>query len=260
MKILFLGDVVGKVGRDIVNTKLSFLKEKYSVDFTIVNGENSAHGKGITTKIYKSFKNMDVDIITLGNHAFSKREILDSLYDCTDLLRPVNLDPMNIGRSYTIKEIKRKKIAVINICGSAFMDNIVENPYQSMERILSRISADIIFVDFHGEATAEKVTFFEYFKDRITVVVGTHTHVQTADERVKNGCAFISDVGMCGAFDSILGRDIEEVFNLQIKKIPSKFKPAEGSAILCGVLIEIDDITNRALKIKRIQIRPEDVE
>ncbi len=258
MKILFLGDVVGKVGREVVNSKLSFLKQKYDVDFTVVNGENSAHGKGITTRIYKNFKNMGIDVITLGNHAFAKREILDSIYDCSDMIRPINMEPVNIGRGYIVKEVKDKKIAVINLCGNAFMDNISESPYSTMERVLNRIQADIIFVDFHAEATAEKVTFFEYFKSKATVIVGTHTHVQTADERIKDGCAYISDVGMCGAYDSILGRDIEEVFNLQIRKQPSKFLPAIGEGILCGVVIEINDLTNRAIKIERIQIRPTD--
>lgn len=258
MKILFLGDVVGKVGRNAVINNLSFLKEKYKIDFTIVNGENSAHGKGITTKIYKNFKNIGVDVVTLGNHAFAKKEIMESLYDCSDLVRPVNLEPTGIGRNFVIKECLGKKIAVVNICGSVFMDKVVETPYDSMGRLLSIIKADIIFVDFHGEATAEKAIFFEYFRDKLTAVIGTHTHIQTADERIKNGCAFISDAGMCGAYDSILGRDIEEVFNLQIKKEPSRFKPAEGDYIVCGVVIEIDEKTNRSVSIERIQIRPND--
>ncbi|NLP22822.1 MAG: TIGR00282 family metallophosphoesterase [Erysipelotrichaceae bacterium] len=257
MKILFLGDVVGKAGRRIVNEKLSLLKKEYNIDFTIINGENSAHGKGITHKIYNNFKNVGVDVITLGNHAFSKREIIEHLDDCPDLIRPLNIEPKDVGKGIIIKEVLDKKIAVVNLCGNVFIDNCTESPFDVFEKVLPEIEADIIIVDLHAEATSEKVTFFEYYKDKITAVLGTHTHVQTSDERIKDGCAFITDVGMCGAYDSVLGRDIEEVFDLNIKKIPSRFKPAEGPAILCGVIIDIDDNTNRAINIKRIQIRPD---
>ncbi len=256
MNILFLGDVVGKVGRQIVDDQLSFIKEKYKIDFTIVNGENSAHGKGITTKIYKNFKNIGVDVVTLGNHAFSKSEIKLSINECKDLVRPANIEPLNVGNSVIVKQCKNKTIAIINLCGKVFMDACIESPFDAMNKILSKLKADIIFVDLHAEATSEKVTFFEYYKNKVTAVVGTHTHVQTADERIKYGCAFITDAGMCGAYDSVLGRDIEEVFDLNIRKIPSRFKPAEGPGILCGVVISIDDNTNRATKIERIQIRP----
>ena len=155
-----------------------------------------------------------------------------------------------------IKTKFNKKIAVINLCGQVFIDNCVESPFDALNKVLSTLVADIIIIDLHAEATSEKVTFFEYFKSKLTAVLGTHTHVQTADERIKDGCAFITDVGMCGAYNSVLGRDIEEVFDLNIRKIPSRFKPAEGPAILCGVIIQIDDKTNRAVNIKRIQIRP----
>ncbi|NLC96602.1 MAG: TIGR00282 family metallophosphoesterase [Erysipelotrichaceae bacterium] len=256
MNILFLGDVVGKAGRQIVNDKLSLIQNQYEIDFTIVNGENSAHGKGITTKIYKNFKRLNVDVVTLGNHAFSKREIIDHLDECSDLIRPINIEPSDIGKGIIIKKYKDKKIAIINLCGKVFMDSTTSNPIDVMNKILSKLVADIIIVDLHAEATSEKITFFEYFKSKLTAVIGTHTHVQTADERIKDGCAFITDVGMCGAYDSVLGRDIEEVFDLNIRKIPSRFKPAEGPAILCGVIINIDDNTNRAISIKRIQIRP----
>ena len=256
MNILFLGDVVGKAGRQIVDEKLSLLKKEYRIDFTIVNGENSAHGKGITNKIYNNFKNIGVDVITLGNHAFAKREIIEHIGECSDLIRPINIEPKEIGNGMLIKTKFNKKIAVINLCGQVFIDNCVESPFDALNKVLSTLVADIIIIDLHAEATSEKVTFFEYFKSKLTAVLGTHTHVQTADERIKDGCAFITDVGMCGAYNSVLGRDIEEVFDLNIRKIPSRFKPAEGPAILCGVIIQIDDKTNRAVNIKRIQIRP----
>lgn len=256
MKILFLGDIVAKSGRKVVVDNLPSLKEKYQADFVIVNGENAAHGKGITTKIYDSLKHAGADVITLGNHAFSKNEILMRMAECPDMIRPDNMIPFDVGHSYILKKVKNKTIAVVNLLGSIFMDVCQANPIQSMEDILSDIKADIIFVDFHAEATSEKQIFYHYFRQRITAVVGTHTHVQTADEQVTDGCAYISDVGMCGVFDSILGRDADEVIRRNVYGEKTHYTPADGPAMMSGVLIDIDDDTNRAVGIERIQIRP----
>jgi metallophosphoesterase (TIGR00282 family) len=257
MRILFLGDVTGKSGRAAVIDRLGSLKAEYSPDFTIVNGENSAHGKGITGKIYRSLKAAGADVITLGNHAFSKKEILNDMDGCPDLVRPLNMEPLDAGSGWIIRECCGKKIAVVNLLGTVFMDGYTEEPVPCMERLLPKLHADIIFVDLHAEATSEKELFFQYFHDRLTAVIGTHTHVQTADERVKGGCAFLSDAGMCGVYDSILGRDIDEVLRHSVRKEPTHFLPAEGPAVLCGALIDIDDQTNRAVHIERIQKRPE---
>lgn len=255
MKILFLGDVVGSVGRQIVNDNFKNIKEKYQIDFAIINGENAAHGKGITTKIYRQFKNLGIDVITLGNHAFSKSMIIDNIDECKDMIRPCNMEPLNIGKSYIIKEVKGLRILVINVCGQVFMDNVVIDPFSACLNIINKEKADIVFVDFHGEATAEKRCFFEYLKKKVTIVCGTHTHIQTADEMIKNHAAFISDVGMCGPIDSILGRDIDEVIDKTIYHEKTYFTPAKGKGIICGVVIEVDEQNHHATNIERIQIR-----
>ncbi len=255
MKILFIGDIVGEVGRRMLSEHLKSLQNEYSIDLTIVNGENAAHGKGITPKIYDSFKSLGVDVITLGNHAFSKNIIKEYMEKFDDLVRPCNMEPLEYGRGFVTCHINNLDIMIINICGKAFMDNILIDPFEATDEILENNSADIIFVDFHGEATAEKRCYFEYYKDRIQCVVGTHTHVQTADEMISNGSCFISDVGMCGAINSILGRDIEEVISRTIYQQKTYFTPAKGPGMLCGVVIDIDEITKKVQKIERIQIK-----
>lgn len=255
MKILFIGDIVGEVGRNMLAKHLNELQAKHQIDLTIVNGENAAHGKGITPKIYQSFKELGVDIITLGNHAFSKNIIKEHIDELHDMVRPCNMEPLEYGKGFIIREIKGSKVMVINICGAAFMDNVSVSPFVATDEILSNNAADIIFVDFHGEATAEKRCYFEYYKDRIRCVVGTHTHVQTADEMISQGSCFISDVGMCGAISSILGRDIDEVIARTIHQHKTYFTPAKGAGMLCGVVIDIDDDTKMVQKIERIQLK-----
>ena len=256
MKILFLGDIVGKSGRNAVLQRLPFLQQAYDIDFTIINAENSAHGKGITTKIYQSLKDAGVDVITLGNHAYSKREIMDQFDHCPDLIRPENMDPAETGRGYVVRECRGKRIAVINLLGTIFMDQAAESPITVMQRLLKEIEAEIIIVDLHAEATGEKEIFFHIFKDQVTAVFGTHTHVQTADEQILDGCAYITDAGMCGTFQSILGRSVEEVLARTLNSEKTHFVPADGPAVICGCVVEIDDQTNRAVNITRIMERP----
>ena len=256
MKILFLGDVTARSGRDAVIAELPRLKQEYGADFTIVNGENAAHGKGITTKIYRALHEAGADLITLGNHAFSKSEIITGMDNCPDLIRPANLEPQDAGRYLAVRECNGVRIAVINLLGNIFMDCATESPFAAMDRILPQVQADVILVDLHAETTSEKQLFFHRYRNQVSAVIGTHTHVQTADECVLGGCAFISDAGMCGPYESIIGRSIEEVMARTIDKVQTRFTPAEGPAILCGVVIEIDDSTGRALSIQRIQKRP----
>ncbi len=256
MNILFLGDVVAKSGLTAVLHSLVRLKKQYAVDFTIVNGENAALGKGITEPIYQALVHAGADVVTLGNHAFAKKEILNEIDHCPLLVRPANMEPTERGQSYVIRRCGNKKVAVVSMLGQAFMNTVTEEPIPAMQKILSEIKADIIVVDFHAEATSEKILFMYYFHNDVTAVIGTHTHVQTADERVYEGCAFISDAGMCGPYESILGRDIEEVTKGMVHKTKTRFLPAKGPSIVCGALIRIDDDTNRAVSIERIQIRP----
>ncbi len=256
MNILFLGDVVGSSGRQAVSTHLEALKKQYHIDLTIINGENAAHGKGITSRIYRQFMELGVDVITMGNHTFSKGELLDFIKDADRLVRPMNLAPMNVGQSVCIQEVCGLRIGIVNLCGQVFMDRIERSPFECMEEVLEKYDADVYFVDFHGETTSEKITFAYVFKDSCIGVVGTHTHVQTADERVIDGCGFISDVGMCGAYDSVLGRDKDEVIRLVAYRQPTRYTIAKGDPILCGIVIHVDENTRRTTHIERIQIRP----
>ncbi|MDO5109476.1 MAG: TIGR00282 family metallophosphoesterase [Erysipelotrichaceae bacterium] len=256
MKILFLGDLVAKSGREAVIRSLGSLKAETGADFVIVNGENAAHGKGITSAIYSRLIRAGADIVTLGNHAFSKSEILENIDLCPYLVRPANLEPLGQGASFVVRTCGNKRIAAVSVLCEAFMCPVTDSPFAAMEALLPQIDADLIIVDLHGESTGEKIVFARRFAASLTAVIGTHTHVQTADERVIDGCAFISDVGMCGAYDSVLGRDYEEVVSRFLYKKASRYTPARGPAVICGCLIETDDVTNRAVKITRIQKRP----
>lgn len=249
MNILFIGDVVGKPGRRVLKSYLKQLIIDNDIDIVIVNGENAAHGKGITYSLYLELVNLGIDVITLGNHAFAKRELLLHIQQMPKLVRPYNLEPLNFGQKYCIVDTIEGKLAIANICGQVFMNNVVVSPFESCSSFLSTVDADMYFVDFHGEATAEKLSFFYKFSKDLVGVVGTHTHIQTADERIDNGCAYISDVGMCGVFNSVLGRDIDEVLSL-MDGHKTSYTVAKGQACLNGVVITIAN--KRAVSIRRI--------
>lgn len=256
MKILFLGDIVSKKGREVIRDSLASLKDKYKPDFVIANGENAAHGKGITSKIYNELLGYGIDAITMGNHTYAKRELLDSIDSMDKLIVPYNIND-KVGEGYRIFEINGKKICVCNLLGQAFMGDYMTSPFEAYEEIHNNTQADIYFVDFHGEATAEKRIFVEYFKNDVDVVVGTHTHVQTADECILyDNIAFISDVGMCGPYESIIGRNIEESIKGHVLHEKTKYETCESDPMLCAVLIEFNDSTNKPVDIERIQIRP----
>jgi len=257
MNILFIGDIVGKTGRSAVFARLPLLKSQYSIDLTIANGENVAHGKGITQKLYQEMLSNGIDIVTLGNHAFSKSDIMDFIQDSKQLVRPVNLMPTEHGQGYVDIKVKGLPVRIINLCGSVFMENIYESPFICMQDLKESSKGKIVIVDFHAEATSEKIAFTHMYKDVCTAVLGTHTHVQTADERLIGGCAFISDVGMSGPYDSVIGRDIQEVLNRFTGVISRQFTVAEGPAVICGVVVRVNETTLRAESIERFQIRPE---
>ena len=259
MNILFVGDIVGKSGRDKISSLLYTIKQDYHVDLTIANAENAAHGKGITTKIYNQLINNGIDYITMGNHTYSKKEIIDNIDNLDRLVVPYNHEKRLTNNYYKIIDINNMRICLCNILGQAFMNEVNNDPYTAFKEVIDNTKQyypDFYFVDFHGETTAEKRLFVEYFYDYAKVVVGTHTHVQTADEDIINGCAFISDVGMCGPYYSIIGRDINETILSIIEKQKTHYTVSESEAIFCGVLIEIDDINKVPTRIERIQIRP----
>lgn len=260
MKVLFLGDIVGAVGRECVREHLPQLKEHYGVDLVVANAENAAHGKGITRKIYHQLMGMGIDVLTMGNHTFSKRDIYQFIEEADRMVRPANMEPVEYGQHSVVINVKGLRVAVSNLCGEVWMNNIVDSPFFCMEDILNDIDADIYLVDLHGEATSEKIAFVYQFAGRVQAVVGTHTHVQTADERLVYGTAAITDLGMCGAYTSVLGRDVDEILTRFTTDEKTKFKIADGPGIVCGAVVTIDEATKKATAIERIQIRPDHVE
>lgn len=252
MRILFIGDIVGASGRHIVVDHLSGLASEYKIDFVIANGENSAHGKGITFKIYNQLLDAGVDCITMGNHTFAKRELLEYLDQCDHLLIPANMKDAHRGQSYKVYTVKGVKVCVVNLYGEAFMNNTAGSPYPYMDAVLDEVESDLYIVDFHAESNSEKMLFANVYADRVHAVIGTHTHVQTADNRLIGNTAYITDVGMCGAYDSIIGRDVEELYQNVILKEKTHFKVALGDAFMNAVLLDIDEKEKKAVAIQRI--------
>lgn len=256
MNILFVGDVVGKVGRKALEKSLSFVIASYMADFVIVNGENITNGRGMNQNHYYFLSKLPINCITLGNHYKDKDEIINVL-DNDNIIRPLNLLSDFPGSGSRVYKVKNKTIRVTNLLGTAFMKEEVKDPYLELVHLLQNDKSDINIVDFHAEATGEKKAFAYSFKDRITALLGTHTHVQTADNQIlSTGVAYISDVGMCGSFNSVLGDEINSVVDRIILHNPkSRFKLLEDDdTIFNAVIIEIDDNTNKAISIKRINL------
>lgn len=257
MKILFIGDVVGSLGREMVKEYVPKLKEKYRPQVTIVNGENAAGGKGITEKIYRFFLESGVQAVTLGNHTWDNREIFDFIDDAKQMVRPANFPENNPGKGMIFLKANQVEVAVINLQGRTYLPAI-DCPFKKADALIeeARKRTPIIFVDFHGEATSEKQAIGWYLDGRVSAVVGTHTHVQTADDRIlPKGTAYISDVGMTGPYDGILGVEKDLVIQRFLTNLPVRFEVSKkGRAQLSAVIIEIDDKTGLAKKIERILI------
>lgn len=252
-KILFLGDIVGKPGRVAVKDGLPQLIAQHNPLFVIVNGENSAAGAGITSDIAKEFLSWGIDAITLGNHAFHKREIGPYLESESRIVRPSNMPPGTAGRGATRVQKNGVTLLVANICGRVYMDHYGD-PFREADRLLSEYPDAHVFIDFHAEATSEKIAFAWYVDGRATAVVGTHTHVQTADERILPcGLATISDVGMCGPIDSVLGMDREIILRRFLTAMPERFEVANTPGVISGVVIGVEKESGRALSIERIR-------
>ena len=258
MKVLFLGDIIGKPGRNAIDRNLDVLIGKHDIDMVIANGENAAGGIGISVKTAGSLLNMGIDIITTGNHVFKKREIYNLLDSEDRLLKPANYPPDTPGRGYNIYEVEKLgnlKIAVINLCGRVFVENL-DCPFRTVDRILEYVSQEtsIIIVDMHAEVTSEKVAMGWYLNGRVSAVVGTHTHIQTADERVlpDDWTAYITDVGMVGPRDSVIGVKKENIIERFLTGMPQKFTVAREDVWINGVVIDIDEKTGKASSIKRI--------
>ena len=260
MRILFIGDVVGRSGRTIVFERLPGLIGGWKLDLVVVNGENSAGGFGITEVIYNELIDAGADAITLGNHAWDQREALVFIERAPRLIRPINYPKGTPGRGAALVDAKNgKRALVINAMGRIFMDPL-DDPFAAIERELSvcplRTGADAIIIDFHGEATSEKQAMGYFADGRASLVVGTHTHAPTADERIlPNGTAFVSDVGMTADYDSIIGMNKEEPMNRFLRKLPgAKFEASMGPATLCALAVETDDVTGLARKIGAVRL------
>lgn len=253
-----LGDIVGKVGRDAALTMLPSLQETYAPDFIVANGENAAAGRGITPEIARAMFDSGIDVVTLGNHAFSRREIGDYLDKEPRVLRPANYPEGTPGVGHGIFTSRGgARVGVVNLMGRTYMDPL-NDPFRAADRILACFQGrtQAAFIDFHAEATSEKAAFGYYLDGRASVIVGTHTHVQTADERIlPRGTAYITDVGMVGPQESIIGMEIEAVVEKFLTLTPRRFQVAEGAVTLCGIVADVDLNTGLAEHIERIQIR-----
>ena len=256
MKILAVGDIVGKIGINKLKECLPNIIKKNEIDFVVVNGENAAEGMGITEKMYRDILKQNVDVVTMGNHTWGKKDIFGFIDD-GQIIRPANYPENNPGKGYRIFEKKGKKIAVINLIGRVTMGVLSENPFLIAKEIVNKIKSqvDIIIVDFHAEATAEKIALGYYLDGEATIVFGTHTHVQTADETIlPNGTGYITDIGMTGPKNSVIGMDIDVSFKRFVTCLPEKYKMAEGEGKFNSCLFEVDDKTNEVIKIERINL------
>ena len=252
MKILFIGDVCGKVGRRMLKERIPYYVNKYEIDFVIANGENATHGKGLNRNHYFELLDAGVDVITLGNHYMSKSEILRYINNVDRLVRPCNLLKEFPGEGSVVFDVNGVSVRVTNLLGSAFMDEEVNSPYYSLLNILSEEEpATIHIVDFHAEATGEKQAFAFALDGKVSAVLGTHTHVQTNDAHIlPNGTAFISDVGMTGFADGVLGCTSETVVGKLIYGKQTKFQvPDEGRGIFSAVVIDVNEMTGLANQI-----------
>ena len=253
MKILAVGDIVGENGLRKLKEILPNLKQQEKIDFIIVNGENVAGGMGITEKLFNQIIQAGADVVTLGNHTWSKKDIFNFI-DNEKLIRPANYPKGVVGKGYSIYKCKNKKIAVMNLLGRTNMGILTENPFLEADNIINKVKdkVDYIILDFHAEATAEKIAMREYLEGRVNIIFGTHTHVQTADEEItKSGMGYISDLGMTGPKDSVIGMDKKASIKRFVTTLPEKYRIAEGESKFNGCIFEIDDETGRIQNIIR---------
>lgn len=255
MNILVIGDVVGRPGRTVLASLLPDIVDRCNVDFIVANGENAAGGFGLTPAIADELFDYGVDVLTSGNHIWDKKEIYQYLDDTDRIVRPANYPESVPGKGYTIAYISNEvKVAVVSLSGRVFLAH-VDCPFRTADNLLHKLRTEtpIILIDFHAEATAEKVALGWYLDGRASAVLGTHTHVQTADERVlPKGTAYVTDIGMCGPRDSVIGIESDIIVNKFLTQMPTHFKVARGAAVFNAVLIDMDISTGRAKSIVRI--------
>lgn len=257
MRFLIIGDIVGNSGVDYLQKHLDSIKKLNKIDFVIANGENSTPvGKGITKAIAKTLYSCGVDVITMGNHTFNNYEINKLFDEDFPIIRPANLPPETAGEGYLITDFFGIKIAVINLLGRVYME-CVDCPFRKADSIIEKIKdeADIILVDFHAEATSEKIAMGFYLDGKASAVFGTHTHIQTADEKILDGgTAYITDVGMTGCHNSVLGVKKDIIIKRFLTALPQRHEIEDGEATLDGIIIDINETTGKTVSIERIQI------
>lgn len=259
MNILFIGDIVGSSGRQIIKEQLGKMKAEYKADLCIANAENSASGLGITGAIAKELYSCGIDIITLGNHTWSKSEFAHYIDSDARIARPANGTPAWPGKGYAVCPSPKGNVLVVNLLGRVGMEP-ANCPFEKMESMLdelkTRFNTRMTVIDFHAEATSEKQAFARYFDGRVSLVVGTHTHVQTADEQIfERGTGFITDVGMTGPYDSVIGMDAGSSIRRFVQKMPVPYAVAKGPAMMSFIAASIDEKTGQTLQIQRMCIR-----
>lgn len=258
LNILAVGDVVGKAGRKALRELLSEFRVHKKVDFCIVNGENAAGGSGITEKVMDEMLEAGADVITSGDHIFKRKEIIGRLDNDPRILRPYNLPERAAGRGMGLFHIGDTPVGVVNIIGRTYMPPVANCPFDSVDYAIEKLGKDtkIIVVDFHAEATSEKVAMGWYLDGRVSAVYGTHTHIQTADERILHaGTGYITDIGMTGPYESVIGRKKERILAHLLTGMPTPFDVANSDLRLCGVLLKIEKSSGRTLLIERVQER-----
>lgn len=260
MHLLFIGDVVGTPGRRVLAAHLPTLRERFKLDLVIANGENAAGGFGVTREAARELFALGVDVLSNGNHAWDKREALEYIVTEPRLLRPHNYPPGTPGSGWYVTTVRGVPVGVLNLMGTVFMHPTLACPFRAADEALAQKpeGVRVVLVDFHAETTSEKWSMGWHLNGRVSAVVGTHTHVPTADERVLPGhTAYISDVGMTGCYHSVIGMDIQKTLRRFLHKLPEKFDAAQGKATLCGVVIDVDEQTGGGRSIRRIAIDEE---
>ena len=255
MKILAVGDIVGECGVQKLKNVLPKIKQEEQIDFVITNGENSAGGMGITERNYRDMLECGTDVVTMGNHTWGKKDIFKFIGE-PQIIRPANYTKGLPGKGYSTFKVKDKTIAVINLIGRVDINVLSENPFKVASNLVEELKeqADVIVIDFHAEATAEKIALGHYLDGKVTAIFGTHTHVQTADAKIlPNGTGYITDIGMTGPEHSVIGMEISASIKRLETTLPEKYRLAEGNCILNGVIFEVNDETNKVIDIKTIQ-------
>lgn len=256
MKFVFLGDVVGEPGRDAVKAAVPVLAERYAPDFFVVNGENAAGGNGLTPRLAYELMRSKIDVITLGDHTWDQREIMPFFDEEPRVIRPMNFPATCPGKGSVVVQGNGLKFGVINALGRTFMGTDVANPFLVLEELIQEVRQEtaMILVDFHAEATSEKIAMGRFLDGKVSCVVGTHTHVQTADGSIlPGGTAYLTDAGFCGAHDSVIGREVDAIIERNQTSMPVRMKLARGGVQADGIFVEVDETTGHAVRMERFQ-------